>query len=264
MTTQTESPVTSAAPAATVTEVTPAPVEGGAAAAAEGTTPAATVASVAPSAEDLAAKATADADKADKKARLDEVKRLADQTRKRYLETDAAKRARHDAEQARAAADQSRSEVFAELEALKAYKAEAEKDPWAFARSKGMTAQQVAERELSENTDDARLKELSDRISAADKRAEEAEKKAQAIIDANQARAEQAARIEAWETAKAAAVSSFESAKDKLADLHAWVRSRPPRAARARRTSSLKRCCLPSTESRPIRKPHPSLLSTPT
>jgi hypothetical protein len=187
-----------------------------------------TAAPVTDTPEALAAKAEAktakaDAEKAERADRLAEVKRLAAQTRARYLETDAAKRARADADAARADAERAKTATQAEVDDLRAKLADAEKDPWAWAKAKGLTAQQVAEAELAANSDDTRLKDILAKVDAANKRAEEAEKKAQAILDTNKAREEQAQRVQAWETAKAAAVGTFEASKDKLADLHAWV-----------------------------------------
>jgi hypothetical protein len=189
-----------------------------------------TAATVTETPEALAAKAEAEAktakaeaEKAEKADRLAEVKRLAAQTRARYLETDAAKKARADADAARADAERAKTATQAEVDDLRAKLADAEKDPWAWAKAKGLTATQVAEAELAANSDDTRLKDILAKVEAANKRAEEAEKKAQAILDANKAREEQAQRVQAWETAKAAAVGTFEASKDKLADLHAWV-----------------------------------------
>lgn len=162
-------------------------------------------------------------DKADRAARLAEVKKLAAQTRARYLETDAAKRSRADADRAVADANRAKSEARAELQALRDRLAEAEADPWKFARSKGITVQQIAEQELAGNTEDVKLQELRNEVKAAKEKADATEAQLRAMREEEKSRQERAVRVRDWEAAKAKAVGEFDSKKSELEDLHAWV-----------------------------------------
>ena len=155
---------------------------------------------------------------------------LAEETKRRFGETQAARQARLQAEQFQAgtrgalqSARQAATDAQAKLNALKA-------DPLAFLESQGVTVDSLGEAILKRGTQDeagkrveAAIKAAQDAANAANKRAEDAEKKADAIVKAADDREARAQQLHAWEEAKAAVVTNFEKGAEQYQDLDAYV-----------------------------------------